>query len=442
MIIPNYKFFFTTQQKKRILNNFFSGFSTEGLQIITQIFFAPLMLIFWGIEKFGIWIFLVSIPSAFLIFNVNTLDASIQEITMFKSNKKYNKANEIFQNSIILVLINIILFSTTIFLFYIFFPKELSILNNVSNLDLIIIFTLLILSIYINLVEGILLSGIYSEGKLYIGYNISALADFFTKIFIALSGFFFDSLLYPAIIFFLFAVIKFLINFYYFKINVKNLHFSLKLISKKIIKKLLKLSIGHNSDIISAIIKNSGVIIILGIFYDSYIVGYVATIKTLFYFMPIRFFGKLSHIFLYEYANLFIKKKFNLIRQSFINVTKIILGLLIFFLIISFFLGPFIYNLWINNKYQIDIFLLIIIIFDVFFYTLRDSIITVLRSINKYMLLGVSELMITSTSVLFFYLALYFGYSFQYGFLVILIGSLISLMYGSTILFNFFKKLK
>ena len=158
--------------------------------------------------------------------------------------------------------------------------------------------------------------------------------------------------------------------------------------------------------------------------------------------MPIRFFGKLSHIFLYEYANLFIKKKFNLIRQSFINVTKIILGLLIFFLIISFFLGPFIYNLWINNKYQIDIFLLIIIIFDVFFYTLRDSIITVLRSINKYMLLGVSELMITSTSVLFFYLALYFGYSFQYGFLVILIGSLISLMYGSTILFNFFKKLK
>ena len=89
MLISNKKLFTLNQtQKRRIGKNIFSGLSSEGLQIVTQIFFAPLMLIFWGIENFGIWIFLVSIPSTFLIFNVNTLDASIQEITMFKSNKK------------------------------------------------------------------------------------------------------------------------------------------------------------------------------------------------------------------------------------------------------------------------------------------------------------------------------------------------------------------
>ncbi len=442
MLISNKKLFTLNQtQKRRIIKNIFSGFSTESLQIITQIIFAPLMLFFWGVENFGIWLFLLSIPNIFLVFNINTLDAAIQEITMFKSKGNIKKANEIFQNSIILVFLNIFIVTILIVLFYFFYQADFSIIKNIKAQELSIIFTLLIASIYINLFEGILISGIYSEGKLHIGFNIASVVDLLSKVSIALSGIIFESLLYPAIIFFLFNVAKFLINYYFFTITVKNLFFSFKLISKKILKKIIKLSIGHTADTVSNIIKHSGIILILGIFYDPYIIGYIATAKTLFYFLPIRFFGKLSHITLYEYASLFSKKKFLIIKKNIIGVTKIIFIILTLFILLAIIIGPFIYNFWLNNKYELGLLLLLLILFDAFFFILRDSITSVLRAINKFILLGISELIIVLIIILLFYLTLYFGYSYLVGFLILLFGSLISLLCAISILIFFIKKL-
>ena len=441
MILSNKNFFSSVKKKKRILNNLLSGFSSEGIQIITQIFFAPLMILFWGLENFGIWVFLLSIPNIFIIFNISTFDASIQEMTMFKANGNIKKANEIFQNSIVLVFLNMIIFTILIIVFYLFFSFDLSILQNINSQEIPIIFILLILSIYINLAEGILLTGINSEGKLYIGFNISGVIEFLSKIFIALSGFIFVSLLYPVIIFFLFTVIKFLLNFYFFKLHTKKLVISLKLVSKKILKKILKLSIGHNADIVTNIARHSVVIIILGIFYGPLMVGFVATIKTMFYFMPIRFFGKFNHILLYEYANLFAKKKFNQIIINLKSVIKIIFSLLFLFIISSIIIGPFVYKLWLNNKYEIDLLFLVIIVFDVFFFILRDTIVSALKAVNKYALLGLSELIIIITSVFLFYLSLYFDYSYQFSFSILLFGSIISLFFSSIILYFFLMKI-
>ena len=85
--LKNKIFILNSLQKKRLFKNFFSVYSTESLQIISQIIFAPLMLFFWGVENFGIWLFLLSIPNIFLIFNINTQFASAQEITILNSKK-------------------------------------------------------------------------------------------------------------------------------------------------------------------------------------------------------------------------------------------------------------------------------------------------------------------------------------------------------------------
>ena len=74
-------FVLSSKQKKRIIKNIYSGISAESIQIFVQFFFAPLMLLFWGVENFGIWLFLLSIPNIFLVFNINMADAAIQEIT-------------------------------------------------------------------------------------------------------------------------------------------------------------------------------------------------------------------------------------------------------------------------------------------------------------------------------------------------------------------------
>ena len=430
-----------SKQKKRILTNAFSGISSEVIQIISQIFFAPLMLLFWGIESFGIWLFFLSVPNIFLLLNINTLDASVQEITIFKSKGNLKKANEIFQNSISLVFFNILIITTLIIIFYFFYTFELSILKSLENKEIYIIVSLLIASIYINLIEGIFLTGIYSEGKLYIGFNVAGIIDLFSKLSIAFSGIFFNSLVYPALIFFIFAIIKFFINFYYFNTYVKGLFFSFTLISKKIIKRLCKLSIGHAADIISAMIKHSGTTIIIGIFYDPYIVGYLLTVKTLFYFLPVRFFGKLSHITLYEYATLFGEKKYKTIVKNIIGFTKIVLFLLTIFVLVSIIIGPYIYNFWLDNKYDLSITVLLLIIFDALIFILRDSIISILRAINKYILLGISDLILIIITMIVFYLTQHFGYSYTFGLSIILFGTAISFIFAFVILFSFIVKI-
>jgi len=435
----NSLFILNSFQKKRIKTNVFSIFSSEGIQIFSQIFFAPLMLFFWGVEYFGIWLFLLSIPNIFLIFNINFLDASIQEITIFKSKNKIKKANEIFQNSIVLVLLNILIYTLLIILFYFFNKIDFSILKNIKEDELTLIFLLLIGSVYLNIFQGIFLAAINSEGKFYINYYLTSIIELLSKFSIAISGFFFSSLFYPVIIYFLYTFLKFLISLYFFTINNKYLFFSFKLVSKKILTRIIKLSIGHTASIISNIIKHSGMIIILGIFYDPYIVGYVVTVKTLFYFFSIRFFSKINHISLYEYANLYAKKKFNIIKKNIIAHIKIIMLLLLLFIFLSITIGPFVYSFWLSNKYELSFVFLLLIILDSVFFVLRDSAISVLVANNKNIILGVAELIFILITILLFFLILYFQYSYLWGFLIIACGSLSSLFFSVYILFKFFK---
>ena len=433
-------FILNSTQKKRIKNNIFSGFSSDMTQVFSQIFFAPLMIFFWGIENFGIWLFLLSIPNIFLIFSINFTSASINEITMFNSQGNYKKANEAFQNSIVFTSLNIIFFTLLILLFYLFNDVEFSVLKNIKISELIVILPLLILSIYLNLFGSLFITGLQSHGKHYIGFNISNATDLLSKVSIVFSGIFFNSLVYPAIIYFIYAAIRFFLNFYFFLLHRKNIFFSLRLVSKKSLIRLFKLSIGHTAHVASNLINHSGIIFILGIFYSPYIVGYIATVKTLFYFFPIRFFTKLNHIIYYEIASLYAKKKFILIKNNFFNYVKFIFLLVVLFITLALIIGPFIYNLWLNNKYEMSFVLLLLIVFDAAFFTMRHSITAIFGAINKNMLLGILELILILIVVTLFYLNSYFGYSYLTGFTIILLGSVINLIFSFILLLLFFKR--
>ena len=161
-----------SNQKNRLKKNIFSGFTTETFQIISQIFFAPLMIFFWGVNNFGIWVFLLSIPNIFLIFNINFTDASIHELTKFNIQKKFRKAEEIFQNSLILILLNIFIFTSLILLFYYFNKIDFTILKDFTKNEIFLILILLIISIYFNLIGSIFTTVLNSQGKIYYGYNI------------------------------------------------------------------------------------------------------------------------------------------------------------------------------------------------------------------------------------------------------------------------------
>lgn len=441
-MIKFYKKFFIleSKQNKRIKKNIFSGISSEMTQILTQIFFTPLMIYFWGIENFGIWIFLLAIPNIFSIFNVNFNNAVINEMTIFNSYKNYKKTNEVFQNSIILVFLNVLFFLILFLLFYFFNPIEFSVLKNITTKEIMIILFLLITSICLNQLGAIFSSVLQSLGKLYIIFYTSNIFDLLMKVSIGLSGFFFSSLVYPAIIYLIYNLLKFFVFFYFFLIHKKNIFFSFKYVSFIMIKRLFKLSIGHTSQLASNVINHSGIIFILGIFYSPYIIGYITTVKTLFYFFPVRFFTRLNHILLFEIANLYAKKKYILLKNNFFNYLKLMTLLLFVFIAMSMTIGSFIYEFWTNNKYELSFTLLMLIIFNAFFSVMRHSVISIFNAINKNLLVGILEIILTLVVMSTFYLVLYLNYSFLVGFSIIFLGSIINFIIAFIFVIFFFKK--
>ena len=439
-----YKIFFTLRanQLKRIKKNIFSGFSSEIMQVFSQIFFAPLMIFFWGIENFGIWVFLLAIPNILTIFNINFTDASVNEMTIFSANKNYKKTNEVFQNSIVIVFFNVSFFLILFSFLYFFNQFESVVLKKISIDEQTIILFLLIITICLNQLETLFTSVLQSLGKIYIIFNTSNIIDLLMKFSIVFSGFFFNSLVYPAVIFLIFHLIRFFVLFYFFLIHKKKIYFSFRYFSLKVIKKLFKLSIGHTAQLMSHVIKHSGVILILGIFYSPYIIGFIATVKTLFYFLPWRFITKLNQIIYYEIANSYAKKKFSLLRGNFYNYLKLILLLLFVFIGISMVAGPFIYELWLKGKYELSFVFLLLIISDLSFSVIRHSIISIFVSINKNLLLGILEIILSLIVMFGFYLTLYFDYSYLVAFSVILLGSVINLIFSFKFLTFFFKKNK
>ena len=67
---------------------------------------------------------------------------------------------------------------------------------------------------------------------------------------------------------------------------------------------------------ISFLIKQAGLIIIIGKFYDTYIVTYVSTSLTLFYFFPKTLFGRISHVYIFELAKLYAKKNIKFLKNQ------------------------------------------------------------------------------------------------------------------------------
>ncbi|MDC3175233.1 hypothetical protein OA845_01800 [Candidatus Pelagibacter sp.] len=419
----------------RLKKNIFSGLTTEFSKIIINLFYPPLMILFWGIENFGVWIFFISIPSILTTLSINVSKASINEIIINIQNKK---KNEIFQNTIILTIINLCLITIVIFLF-LTLNINFQTLKSFELQDTKIIFFLLMITIYIRFLENLFFIDLISRGKLYIKEFVTIFEDYSSKILVILIGIITNDLIFAALAILLISVIRFLIILKIYA-NLKNkLKFSIKQSSKKGLLKLIKISIGHISNVYSHIIRHSGVIFVAGIFLNASIVGYISTVKTMFYFMPTRFFSKISNPIQYELTSMFSKKKlFDIKRMFFRSVIFSFLTVSVF-LIFSIYFGRDIYDYWTNHKYNITDLFLLLIVLDAIIFILRFYFIEIfLISINKNIKLGSIEFLISFVSLIFLYYNFYNEQSLEFSFFCILCFSCINLLTSTVIcLFNF-----
>jgi len=440
-ILNFFLIFFDKKKNKRVFKNFTSLIFHNISLTVIQILFPLLMIGVYGLENFGIWIFLTAIPTTLTILNFNINDAARVEMSINFNQNNENKTNEIFNNSVILTFIFVIFIILITALIISFYDFDLNILKDLNEKEINIIMFCIFLSFYLDLFNSIFKTGITFWGRNDVATYIDTFFDLFTKLLIVVSGFLFNELFFAAVALLTAAIFK-IITFYFFFINYNKYLtlFSFKLISKKEILKLFKLSIPYYFTNISGVIKHSSQIIILGIFFNSQIVGSVSTLKTLFYFMPSRLFGIFFRTISYEFIKLYAEKKFSLLKEMYFNYLKLGLIFLSIFCFISIIAGEYIYNLWLNNSYKVDFLILILIIFDVIFFIMAESVISVSRSLNKFFKVSFFQIMINLIIILISCLFFYFQKSYYFLFIFNLTGSILIMFYSIHFTKKFMKK--
>ena len=433
---------FSLQQSLRIKKNFISFFSNFFSKIFVQIAYPPLMILIWGVENFGIWIFLTAIPSSLSVLNLNFSQAARVEMTLNNAKKNKKLVNINFQNGLGLIIMNMIIFTIVWFLFYIITDLDFKIFENIKSDELRLTIFLIILSFYFSIFDSILSTGISYWGKLYIYTYIKLISDILLKLFILIIGLFFENLLYASVIFLAVSAIRTIILFYYFLLNKKYVYLSFKYLNFKHSVKLFKLSFSYYAETFIQIIKHNGIIILLGIYFSAEIIGLISTAKTLFYFLPIFFIAIFNHTGMYEYSESIGKKFFKFVKKVFKLQFIISLLIIAVFILFSIIFGPIIYNFWTNNNYELEFFLLLIIIFDASFNMLQSTVNTILKSVNKFLKPIIIEAIICFVAILISYNILNLGYNFKFVLLINLISTVFSFFIFSFFSIQFLRKLK
>ena len=88
-VLNNYLFTFSKNSKIG-LKQFHITNTVKYISSSYSDLFPPLMIIIYGLENFGIWVFLTAIPNAFAILNLNLNDAAKTEMSIFIIKNKVN----------------------------------------------------------------------------------------------------------------------------------------------------------------------------------------------------------------------------------------------------------------------------------------------------------------------------------------------------------------
>jgi hypothetical protein len=146
----------------------------------------------------------------------------------------------------------------------------------------------------------------------------------------------------------------------------------------------------------SSNIKNDGFIFLIGTYFGAMTIALVSTMKTIFYFFPI----KISSILNYSSQIDFSILKFNSYNKI-TEIQKKYLRIMILFLFIfisgSLLFGKLFYEWWIHNvELNFDYKIMLFIILEVSIVIIFNTIISPFKSLNKFFKISAIDLLISS----------------------------------------------
>jgi len=427
---------FSFNAKKRIKKNLTSKLSQNFLLIFIQIFYPSAMIAIYGLENFGIWLFLIALPSIFSVINFNVNAAAQTEMSICFNKKNNNKLFKIFTNTLFITIFLILLI---IFISIILINLNLinfKILSKFSRIEKNLILFFIFSSFILNFFNSIFKCSLNFKGNISLDSYLETVYDALGKIAILISGFFYNSILIASIFLFCSVVLKVITYYILFLVLIKEKLFNYKSVSFLEIKRLFRISIAYYLETFSSLVKENFQLIIIGIFFNAEIIGIVGTLKTLFYFLPMRIWNIFQSILNYEIISFYTKKKYLALKKNFKKFLYFYLFNTSIFFLCVLTIGKYIYNLWIHNSHQIDTITIFLISLDVSVLLLSSNLKFVGKSINKFTRMSVFSLIIFISILII----AYFLFKEDYSYLTIFILNIIESIFTS--FFNYFNLIK
>lgn len=268
--------------KNRILQSI--GAQSFGflISIGIQILIIPIVLKYWGIEYYGEWLIISSVPSYIAMSDLGFGTATSTEIALLLANNQQEKANTLFNSSFYFILfIGILVLLILSILPFIFPLYETLSLKLIPEDTFKIAYLLLSLYIFLLLVltlpQGLYRSnGLYARGQ-YIS-NIFRVFEFISFIIVIIGGY---KIILAATCYLIVRVLYTIFIFYDIHNHSKWLSVKRPNLDKTIIIPLLEPSLSFVAITIGQAILNQGIITVIGMRSNSANVVIYSTLRTL-----------------------------------------------------------------------------------------------------------------------------------------------------------------
>jgi len=420
-MISNFKLF-SQSDLERFKKNLSSQFLLVVMRSSTQIIFVPFMILIWGTENFGIWVFLFSIPQSFNLLNLNIVEASKTEMIIGNYSKKKSYVKKIYANTFYFLNLNILFL---IFLFLVWLNiidiSKFKIFQNSSLDEIKILIFLSFFGFLINILNSVFICGIAFKGKINIYTNIEAIYFTTLSLIILVVGLFTDRLFFAFIIYVLLNLIKLYFTIYY---SNKNIILKFSKFDFKFIKKIFYKSISYYFENSSNILKHSGIIFITGIFYSSTTVAYISTIKTIFYFLPNQLLNILAVSLQFEYSKLIGLKNYKKLIKILKIKLSIIFSLILLYIFLYLIFGEFVFDLWTKDSFNFDKHLNLFLVIEFSIYIFTYFIILPFKSENNFFTFSLIDFLSMILVFLIFFISQIYLEELKYLFLLIMLTTI------------------
>ena len=195
---------------------------------------------------------------SFIISNINLFPARNEMAILFK-NKRFSSINNIYQNSIFIMLINILIIFIFYF-FYIFANLDKPIINENIKIIIVVIISTLI-SIYC---RGPIYLALTYKGSYTVFNYFEISSNLLVAVLVPISFYFFDNFNYTFYILLIISILRLIICYFLINDEYSVKFLSFKYLNFKQISKIIKYSLGFNFEQIALLIKGPGLIFLLG----------------------------------------------------------------------------------------------------------------------------------------------------------------------------------